>query len=580
MNYELIENPYRQKLSLLETVLTNRGIKLEDVENYLNTTEDDIIDPKRIKNIDQGVKLLISHIQANHDIFVQVDADADGFTSAAVFINYLNKLFPSFVNNHIKYRVHEEKQHGIILETIPKNTKLVIIPDAGSNQYEEHKILHDNGIDVLVIDHHEADYESLDACIINNQLCDYPTKSLSGVGMVYKFCCYIDQLLPDDKKCADDFRDLVSLGLISDMMSLIDFETRHLVDTGLMKLNNGFFKYMAQKQSFSLKGELTPFGIAFYITPYINATIRTGTLEEKYLLFESMLDHKGNMKIPSTKRGHTGEEESIIEQACRNSTNIKNRQTKTEEINLEIIEQKIKEENLLLNKILVIKFLEEDNINKNLTGLFANQLMAKYHKPVLMLTEREGNWEGSARGFANISFESFKDFIIKSGFANWAQGHANAFGASFSKENLNKFILYSNEELKDCDFSTNYKVDFIYNCSDNFNSDILEISEYKSLWGQGIEEPYIAIENIKITPDNIKLMSEDKNPTLKIELPSGVSLIKFKSNKEEFKTLKPEEGYISINIVGRCEANVWNGKIYPQIIIKDYEIISYSKFYF
>ena len=206
--------------------------------------------------------------------------------------------------------------------------------------------------------------------------------------------------------------------------------------------------------------------------------------------------------------------------------------------------------------------------------------MAKYHKPVLMLTEHEGNWEGSARGFANIGFESFKDFIIKSGFANWAQGHANAFGASFSKENLNKFILYSNEELKDCDFSANYKVDFIYNCFDNFNSDILEISEYKSLWGQGVEEPYIAIENIKITPDNIKLMSEDKNPTLKIELPSGVSLIKFKSSKEEFEILKPKEGYKSINIVGRCEINVWNGKIYPQIIIKDYEIISYSKFYF
>ena len=118
MNDELIKNPYHQKLSLLETVLTNRGIKIENITNYLNTTEDDIIDPKKIKNIDQGAKLLISHIKNNDDIFIQVDADADGFTSAAVLINYLNKLFPSFVINHIKYRVHDAKQHGIILETI------------------------------------------------------------------------------------------------------------------------------------------------------------------------------------------------------------------------------------------------------------------------------------------------------------------------------------------------------------------------------------------------------------------------------------------------------------------------------
>ena len=86
-----------------------------------------------------------------------------------------------------------------------------------------------------------------------------------------------------------------------------------------------------------------------------------------------MLDHRGNEKIPSTKRGHApGEEESIIEQACRNSINIKNRQSKTEEANLEIIERKIKENNLLQNKILIVKFSEADNINKNLTGLFAN----------------------------------------------------------------------------------------------------------------------------------------------------------------------------------------------------------------
>ena len=50
-------------------------------------------------------------------------------------------------------------------------------------------------IDVLVIDHHKAEQYSPDACVINNQLCDYPTKSLSGVGMVYKFCSYIDTLL-------------------------------------------------------------------------------------------------------------------------------------------------------------------------------------------------------------------------------------------------------------------------------------------------------------------------------------------------------------------------------------------------
>ena len=49
---------------------------------------------------------------------------------------------------------------------------------------------------------------------------------------------------------------------------------------------------MSIKNEYSLKGNITPFGVAFYIAPYINATTRCGTQEEKLLLFESMLDFK------------------------------------------------------------------------------------------------------------------------------------------------------------------------------------------------------------------------------------------------------------------------------------------------
>ena len=69
---------------------------------------------------------------------------------------------------------------------------LVILPDSSSNDYEVHQKLSERGVDVLVIDHHEAEKISEYACVINNQLCDYPNKALSGVGLVYKFCKYID----------------------------------------------------------------------------------------------------------------------------------------------------------------------------------------------------------------------------------------------------------------------------------------------------------------------------------------------------------------------------------------------------
>jgi single-stranded-DNA-specific exonuclease len=255
------------------------------------------------------------------------------------------------------------------LETIPDDVKLVIAPDSSSNDYEEHLQLKSKGVDVLVIDHHEADMISENAVIINNQLCDYPTKSLSGVGMVYKFCSYMDELLNVDY--ADDYLDLVALGMVADMMDLRDFETRHLITRGLENIRNPYFKGMVDKQAYSLKDGISPIGVAFYIAPYVNATIRMGTQEEKLMLFESMLDYRGYELVPSTKRGCKGQTETRVEQACRNCTNIKNRQTKARDAALENIERIIKEKNLLENKILAIK-LDTFAADRNLTGLIAN----------------------------------------------------------------------------------------------------------------------------------------------------------------------------------------------------------------
>ena len=592
MEYQLImpRIPLKNATTAVEQVLANRGISPENVEHYLHTTDADILNPNMIMNMREGAAMLVTHISQNDKVLVQIDSDCDGYTSAAALINYLNCLFPGFVQNNLYYRIHTGKQHGILLETIPDDVKLVIAPDSSSNDYEQHQQLKLKGVEVLVIDHHEADQISEHACIINNQLCEYPTKSLSGVGMVYKFCSYIDELLNVDY--ADQFLDLVSLGMVADMMDLRDYETRHLITRGLENIRNPYFKGMVDKQSYSLKDGISPIGVAFYIAPYVNATIRMGTQEEKLMLFESMLDYRGYELVPSTKRGCKGQQETRVEQACRNCTNIKNRQTKARDAALENIERIIKEKNLLENKILAIK-LDSFEADKNLTGLIANQLMAKYQRPVLLLnkivqnvTDETGkvetviSWEGSGRGYDKSKFDNLREFLKDSGFVTYAEGHANALGVGIYDTFFENFINYSNQELAEFDFTPCYKVDFIFNGADFNGSDIVEIAELKSLWGQGVEEPFVALEGIKVHAGNATLMSPDKNPTLKITLSNGTSLIKFKSSPEEVEKFTSPTGCITANVVGRCERNIWNGIITPQIIIEDYEIVGEQKYYF
>lgn len=566
----------------VEQVLVNRGIPYDQINHYLNTTDNDILDPRLIPHLDEGAKMLIKHISQNDKVLIQVDSDCDGYTSAALLMNYLYCLFPSFVNNNISYRVHMGKQHGIIPDTIPEDVKLVIAPDSSSNDYEAHEYLNLSGVDVLVIDHHEADHISEYACIINNQLCDYPTKSLSGVAMVWKFCCYIDMLLKTDH--AQKFLDLVALGLVADMMDVRDFETRRLIDKGLQQIRNPYFRGAIDKDQFHFTNEITPIGVAFYIAPLINATTRVGTQEEKLMLFESMLDFRGYELVPSTKRGCKGQAETRVEQACRNCTNIKSRQTKIRDNSLEKIEQIIANQNLLSNKILIVQ-LDDLITDRNLTGLIANQLMSEYQRPVLILNKIENEdgtitWEGSGRGYDKSRLKDFRGFLENNKYVMYAEGHANAFGIGIRDEDISAFITSTNSALDGFDFTPIYNVDFIYKSDELTPDEVIDIAGMKSLWGQGVEEAEIAVEGIKVHKDNIRILSPDKNPTLKIMLPNGINFMKFRSSEEEYDKLYSELGYVTINIVGECERNIWNNKISPQVMIKDYEIVDRANYYF
>ena len=569
--------------------MVNRGFDYQDIQHYLNTDDTDILPTNLMLNVDNGVKMLVNHISQNDKVLVVADSDCDGYTSTAVLLNYLYCLFPGFVQNNITYRIHEGKEHGVVLNEIPDDVQLVIYPDAASNNYEEHQYLKQQcGIDILVIDHHEAEKISEYACVINNQLCEHTTKSLSGVGMVYKFCKHIDYLM--DCNYADNFLDLVALGIIADMVSMKDFETKRLVEKGLNNIQNPYFKGMVEKNSFKLGTTPTPIGVAFYVAPYVNATIRVGTQEEKLILLESMLDYQGYELIPSTKRGCKGQTETKVEQACRNCTNIKNRQTNAVDVSLNVIKRIIEEHNLLENKVLAIKLEPEYQVDKRIVGLVANKLMAEYQKPTLLLNRTEHTdeitqvkeiwWEGSGRGYDKSKLTSFKDFLQESNLVEYAEGHAQAFGAGIKDENFSDFIIYSNNALANYDFSPQYKVDFIYDQFNIKSKDILEIAGYDMLWGQGVAEPKIVIENINLTKNMVQLMSPNQRPTLKITLPQGISLIKFGSSNEEYEALYSELGCVTINVVGRCEKNVWNGTISPQINIEQYEIVNRTNYYF
>lgn len=577
MRFSLINNS--SHLDVVTQILMARGFSEDEIPHYLHTTDEDILNPLLLKNMHEGFELLKRHIANNSKILIVVDCDVDGYSSAAILINYLYKIYPSFIKENVSYIVHEEKIHGLSDIEVPDDIQLVITPDAASNDVLEIFSLKERGIDVLVLDHHELESNSDYGVIINNQDDSYPNKTLTGGGVVYKFCCYCDSQL--NLNYADEFLDLVALSLISDMTDIRNFETIHLIRKGLENIHNGFFSAMCTKNAYSMKNEATNISVAWYITPYINATIRVGSFAEKILLFEAMLDHKCQSLIPSTKRGCKGQLETPIEQACRNTTNHKKKQTTLRDELVSLILKQIEEENLLDNKILLIKIPKNKAISKTITGLVCNELASTFQRPTLLLNEKEDTWEGSCRNYSNSFLPSLRDFLLSTELVEYASGHDNALGTCIKKENIEKFLLITNSLLQHIDCKTPiYKVDFVFK-DEFFDGEIITtIKDMYKLWGQEIPEPYIALEKLKITKNNITLMSRDKNPTLKISLKNGVELIKFKSSEEEYESLYSELGCVIVNVVGICEKNVWNGKTTPQIVIKEFEIIERQEYDF
>ncbi len=570
-------NEINPNYTATEQILTNRGIPYDKINAYLNTTDSDINSFLDLNNMEAAVEMLFKHLKSNSRILIQVDSDVDGFTSAALLYNYLRANYP---NARIDYQVHDQKRHGLdMVDSIYQNKyDLIIVPDAGSNEYEKHKILKDLNIDCLVLDHHDAPYESEFALVVNNQLSErYENKDLSGVGIVWQLCRAMDHFsIEKPNRLADSYLDLVAVGLVADMMDVRSFETRRLIDKGLEIINNPhakdkniFLAEIVKKQSYSLGPEVTPTGIAFYIAPLINSIVRVGTHEERIFTFECFLDEIANELLPSTKRGSKpGDTETRVEQGVRVAGNIRNRQKREQDKAAKIFEQYIDQEYLDNNSLIALD--TGGTVAKDLNGLIANQMQAKYKRPALVVSEVDGYIEGSARGYESNIMKDFKSYVINSRLAEFAEGHPNAFGVRFTKENFKKFIEFSNKDLDYGDAHKEYDVDFIIDYEDLDSDMILEIAKLEKFWGTGLQEPFIMFKNVVIDRTKKFLM---KGNTLKL-MAKDIPCIKFRAPEGAFEELAPNEYTDSIvDIVGKPNLNVFNGQINAQIFIEDYEIV-------
>lgn len=564
MKYQLIgTNDYNKPL---ETFLQNREVK--NIEEYTHLDDTCLCSPYDLDNIERAVQAYLNAIENNKTIGIVIDPDCDGFCSAAMVYNYTKSYCPDI---NIKYYLHTGKQHGLTDDIeIDDDVELLILPDSGTNDVEQCKILQERGVNVIVLDHHIQDVLNPYAIIVNNQCSDnYENKELCGAGIVYKFLQAVDEELWNED--ADNYLDLVALANISDNMDVRSCETKYLISKGLDFINNAFFEKLIEVQSYSLP-EVDIIGIQFYVTPLINALVRMGSQEEKDIMFRAFIGDESET-FEYKKRGEKEfTQENIYEHAARLCNNAKRRQKTLVDKQLPKIIEHI--ENKEQDKHEVIITNVTDYVENTMTGVLAIKVAEYFHKPTILLRDRGNDvYGGSVRVPDTSPIENFKDMLNTMTFFS-AQGHPSACGTTIFKHNIKESIETLDDYIREMNLTgiADKPVDFEIEYDDLDMSLFANIASLKSYYATGLKECNIVVNDIPINADDIVIKGKDSNTWSVMICDETVELIKFRcpENDELLNGL----GMYKINIVGKFGYSFFKGIKTAQIIVEDYEVVN------
>ena len=412
---------------LITRLLLNRGIDTrKKVEKFLNTSENDLLDPFLFENMEKVVERIKLAKLKKEKIVIYGDYDVDGISGVAYLVIMLRKLGLN-VDYYIPNRVHEG--FGINRSTINflkrRDTKLFITVDISINSREEITLLKKNGIDIIVTDHHRQTTvcDEMEILTINPKISkSYPNKYLSGAGVAFKVACAIYERLGMSKKILYDYLDIVMIGTVADVVPMVN-ENRFIIKKGLNNIKKTKIKglkYIINYLKINPKN-ITTSDIGFLIAPIFNAL---GRIDNSKIVVNFFIQEDDFKLI------------SIIEEMKKAN---KIRRYLENEIYNEI-EEKIQR----LNRPKYI-FMKSRSWHSGVVGVVCSRISIKYNIPVILVSIKNGYGKASCRSIEGINiFDMLKEISTK---LERFGGHDLAAGFLVSEKYLFEVERYLRQKL-------------------------------------------------------------------------------------------------------------------------------------
>lgn len=414
---------------ILATVLANRDIaSAEDAEVFLNPTFQSLPNPMELSGMPEATTRICSAIKNKERILVFGDYDADGVTATVVLVSFLTWAGAD-VRMHLPHRTIEgyglQPKH-IMQVALPEKIDLIVTVDCGSSSHEAVRAAKRFGIDVIVTDHHTIESDPGAVAVINPKLQGQPEAlaHLAGVGVAFYLTIGLRMMLRDHgwwrqrkEPNLSALCDLVAIGTVADVVPLMGVN-RTLAKIGLRRMNTcprpgiEALKLVSAIRCRTVGSD----DISYRLTPRINAAGRIAHARAAYdLLTATTLKaaHRMAETLDQLNKRRQGIEHQIYDR---------------------IVRQLDARPDLLDRKTLV---LADSNWHEGVLGIVAAKLAASFHRPVVLISTRDGVGKGSARSIADLdlyqALVGCRDLLEKFG------GHRMAAGLTIQPHHIRKF---------------------------------------------------------------------------------------------------------------------------------------------
>ncbi len=481
---------------VIAQILVSRGFRsFKEIHDYLYAKLPELHDPFLMAEMPQAVDRVCRAIRDKENILIYGDNDVDGMTGTTLLTEFLQDIGANvffYVSNRGTLR------QSLIVEALEyalmNQCKLLITVDCGITAAVEIAKVAAQNVDVIITDHHEPT-DKIPHCVatLNPKLVSntYPNRDLTGVGVAFKLAHGITNQLtaegkiPPKKIDLKRYLDLVALGTISDMGSLLDTENRILVRYGLRQLRKG--RRMGLAKLFSIcdvdLNDLTTFMIASKIAPRLNSLGRID-------------DPRKGVQMLLVKNADVAEK-MALELDLNNIERQKIERTMSLDVDSTIQENP----EILANKAIV---MISDKWHPGVIAIISTRISKQYNRPTVMLAIDKGIGKGSVRSIREFpllsTLKECSDILLNFG------GHDFAAGLTIKEEHIEefkkRFIEAANQQLKDSDVMSKLQLDAEIKFSD-LTFDFMESVKLLEPYGNENPQPILYCDAWQTWPPKI-----------------------------------------------------------------------------